>query len=86
MGVAAFDSSVGGLGGCPFAKNAAAAGNICTEDLVFLCEELGVETGVDIDALAEAALIAESAVGHPLPGKIKDAGTIRSALAAAQSA
>lgn len=55
MGITRFDSSVGGLGGCPFAAHAGAAGNICTEDLVHMCHEMGVETGIDLDALIECA-------------------------------
>jgi hydroxymethylglutaryl-CoA lyase len=70
MGVADFDSSIGGLGGCPFAGNKGAAGNVCTEDLVFLCEEMGVKTGVDLDALIEVSCFAEEMVGHELPGKL----------------
>ncbi len=76
MGVAHFDAAVGGLGGCPFAAHAGAAGNICTEDFVFLCEEMGIETGVDLEKLAECARLAEEIVGHPLPGKIKTAGSL----------
>jgi hydroxymethylglutaryl-CoA lyase len=76
MGVARFDASVGGLGGCPFARHAGAAGNICTEDLVFLCEELGIHTGVDLDAICEAARLAEKVVGHPLPGRVKQGGSL----------
>jgi hydroxymethylglutaryl-CoA lyase len=76
MGVARFDSSVGGLGGCPFAGNPAAAGNICTEDLVLLLEEMGVDTGVDLEALLEAARLAERIVGHPLPGKAMKGGAL----------
>ena len=53
MGVRQFDSTVGGLGGCPFAGQPKAAGNICTEELVLLCEELGIATGVDLDQLIE---------------------------------
>ena len=49
-----FDTSLGGLGGCPFAGQPKAAGNICTEELVLLCEEMGIETGVDLPALAAA--------------------------------
>jgi hypothetical protein len=49
--VTQFDSTVGGLGGCPFAGQPKAAGNICTEELVLLCEEMGIDTGVDLDAL-----------------------------------
>ncbi len=59
LGVATFDSSVGGLGGCPFAGHKGAAGNVCTEDLVFACGEMGIETGIDLDALIEAAKLAE---------------------------
>ena len=76
MGVRRFDSSVGGLGGCPFAGHQGAAGNVCTEDLVFLCDELGVETGIDLDALIECARLAEDVVGHPLPGSVMKGGTL----------
>jgi len=67
---------VGGLGGCPFAGNRAAAGNIATEDLVFLCEEMGIQTGIDLEALIEAARLAEEIVGHPLPGRVMKAGSL----------
>ncbi|MPY73857.1 MAG: hydroxymethylglutaryl-CoA lyase [Alphaproteobacteria bacterium] len=76
MGVASYDAAVAGLGGCPFAGHAGAAGNICTEDLVFLCHEMGIETGIDLDALIEAAQVAEEAVGHPLPGKVAKGGNL----------
>jgi hydroxymethylglutaryl-CoA lyase len=76
IGVAAFDSSVGGLGGCPFAGHKGAAGNICTEDLVFVCGEMGIDTGVDLEALVDAAKLAEELVGHPLPGKVMKGGTL----------
>ncbi len=76
MGVTRFDSSVAGLGGCPFAGHAGAAGNVCTEDLVFLCNELGIATGVDLDALIECAKLAEDVVGHPLPGSVMKGGTL----------
>lgn len=77
MGVCHYDAAVGGLGGCPFAAHGGAAGNIATEDFVFLCEELGIETGIDLEKLAECARLAESIVGHPLPGKIKTGGSLR---------
>jgi hydroxymethylglutaryl-CoA lyase len=77
MGVRRFDSSVAGLGGCPFAGNAAAAGNIATEDLVYLCEEEGFETGIDLDRLIDCALLADRIVGRTLPGKIKHAGAFK---------
>ena len=76
MGVRRFDSSVAGLGGCPFAGHRGAAGNVCTEDLVFLCDELGIETGIDLDALIECAQLAEDVVGHPLPGSVMKGGTL----------
>jgi hydroxymethylglutaryl-CoA lyase len=76
MGIDTFDSACGGLGGCPFAGHAGAAGNICTEDLAFLCEEMGIDTGTDLDALAECARMAEHIVGHPLPGKLMRGGTL----------
>jgi hydroxymethylglutaryl-CoA lyase len=77
MGVARFDSSVAGLGGCPFAGHAGAAGNVCTEDLVFLCDEVGIETGIDLEKLAECARLAEDVVGHPLPGSVMRGGSLR---------
>lgn len=76
VGVSEFDSSVGGLGGCPFAGHKGAAGNICTEDLAFACGEMGVETGIDLDALVQAAKLAEDLVGHELPGKVMKGGTL----------
>jgi hydroxymethylglutaryl-CoA lyase len=76
LGVTHFDSCVGGLGGCPFAGNRAAAGNVCTEDLVFMCNDLGIETGVDIDALISVAKLAENIIGHPLPGAVMAGGSL----------
>lgn len=76
MGVRHFDAAVAGLGGCPFAAHAGAAGNICTEDFVFMCEEMGVETGVDIEKLSECARLAETIIGRPLPGKVKTGGSL----------
>jgi hydroxymethylglutaryl-CoA lyase len=84
MGVSLFDSSVAGLGGCPFAGHgdARGAGNICTEDMVFLCHEMGVETGIDLDRLIEAARLAERIIGRPLAGRIMHAGSLRQYRAA----
>jgi hydroxymethylglutaryl-CoA lyase len=76
MGVAHYDAAVAGLGGCPFAAHKGAAGNICTEDTVFLCQEMGIETGIDLDRLIECAEEAERLVGHPLPGKVKVGGNL----------
>jgi hydroxymethylglutaryl-CoA lyase len=77
MGVTRFDSSVAGIGGCPFAGHTGAAGNVCTEDLVFMCNELGIKTGIDLDALIECARLAEDVVGHPLPGSVMKGGTLQ---------
>ena len=76
MGVRHFDAAVAGLGGCPFASHAGAAGNICTEDLVFMCQEMGIETGVDLDALVECARMIEGILGHPVPSKVSHAGSL----------
>lgn len=74
MGVTSFESSCAGLGGCPFAGHKAAAGNVCTEDLVFVAEEMGVATGRDLERLIECAHLAEAVVGHPLPGRVMRGG------------
>jgi hydroxymethylglutaryl-CoA lyase len=66
-GVTTFDSSVGGLGGCPYAPGA--SGNLATEDLVYMLRGMGHETGVDFEKLLLAGALAEELVGHPLPGK-----------------
>jgi hydroxymethylglutaryl-CoA lyase len=71
-GVLFLDSSVGGLGGCPFAPKA--TGNIATEDLCFMLRNMGVETGIDIDAYVEIANWTESFFEAPLPGQIMKAG------------
>ena len=76
MGVTKFDTTVGGLGGCPFAGQKGAAGNICTEELVLLCEEMGIATGVDLDALIEVGRLAERIVGHVLPSELIHAGSL----------
>ncbi len=76
LGVARFDSSIGGLGGCPFAGNRGAAGNIATEDFALMCEEMGISTRLDLEALLDAARLAERIVGHPLPGKAMKAGSL----------
>jgi hydroxymethylglutaryl-CoA lyase len=72
LGIADFESSIGGLGGCPFAPRA--VGNICTEDFVHMAHEMGVETGINLDTLLDAAAFAQGAVGHPLPGMVMKAG------------
>lgn len=76
MGVAQFDSTAGGLGGCPFAGQPKAAGNICTEELVLLCQEMGIDTGIDLDKLIEVGRLAEEIVGHQLPSELIHAGSL----------
>jgi hydroxymethylglutaryl-CoA lyase len=71
-GVRRFDASVGGLGGCPYAPGA--SGNVATEDLVHMLEDLGVATGVDLEALIGVAHLAEGIVGRRLPGQVMRAG------------
>jgi hydroxymethylglutaryl-CoA lyase len=72
LGVADFDASVGGLGGCPYAPGA--TGNIASEELVHMVEDMGVATGVDLDALVDVAARAERMVGHTLPSQVLRAG------------
>ncbi len=78
MGVDLFDSSVAGLGGCPFANHGdtSAAGNVCTEEMVYLCAELGIETGIDTEALVEAGRLAERIIGRKLNGKLIRNGSL----------
>lgn len=75
LGVRDFDASVGGVGGCPYAPGA--AGNLATEDLVYLLHGMGVATGIDLDKLILAGNVAEQIIGHPLPGKVHKAGPFR---------
>jgi hydroxymethylglutaryl-CoA lyase len=72
MGIRDFDASVGGMGGCPYAPGA--AGNLATEDLVYMLRGMGVATGIDLERLVEAGKVAESVVGRSLPGKVHLAG------------
>jgi hydroxymethylglutaryl-CoA lyase len=72
LGVADFDASVGGLGGCPYAPGA--SGNIASEELVHMVEDMGVATGVDLEALIEVARLAEGIVGRELPSQVLRAG------------
>jgi hydroxymethylglutaryl-CoA lyase len=72
-GVDRFDCSVGGLGGSPFA--AGAAGNVATEEVVALFDDLGVVTGIDVERLIDTALLLEALVGHPVPSRVAHVGT-----------
>lgn len=76
MGVKIFDAAVAGLGGCPFASHSGASGNVCTEDLVFMCHEMGIETGIDLEKIIASGLLAEEIVGHPLPGSVMKGGSL----------
>ena len=67
LGVTTFDASAGGLGGCPYAPGA--SGNLATEDLVYMLDSLGIETGVSLQRLVEASRFIESKLGHPLPSR-----------------
>ena len=68
LGVATFDASVGGLGGCPYAKGA--TGNVATEDVLWMLNGLGIETGVDLDALVDAAAYISGALGRPVASRV----------------
>lgn len=78
LGVAHFDTTVGGLGGCPFARQPGASGNIATEELVLLASEMGIETGIDLDCLIEAGHLAERIVGRQLPSALLRGGSLGS--------
>lgn len=72
QGITHYESSIGGLGGCPFVPRA--TGNVATEDLAYLLTESGVETGTDLDRLIGAAQLAERILGRELPGQVMKAG------------
>jgi hydroxymethylglutaryl-CoA lyase len=71
-GVTTFDASVAGIGGCPFAPQA--AGNISTEDTVHMLHEMGYATGIDLERLIEVARLAQGILGRELPGQVMKAG------------
>jgi hydroxymethylglutaryl-CoA lyase len=71
-GVVRFDASIGGLGGCPYAPGA--SGNAVTEDLVHMCQDMQIETGIDLDALISCAELASKIVGRELPSALLHAG------------
>ena len=73
-GARRFDGALGGLGGCPFAPGA--SGNVCTEDLVNLCHETGIETGLDLSALIALSRTLPTLVGHEVPSQIAKAGHV----------
>ena len=71
FGITTFDASAGGLGGCPYAPGA--AGNLATEDLVYMLNGLGIETGVSLPKLSEASAFIASRLDHPLPSRYAQA-------------
>ena len=77
LGIATFDASAGGLGGCPYAPGA--TGNLATEDLIYVLNGLGIETGIDLNAIVQASAFIEPRVGHPLVSRY-----YRAAMASAQ--
>lgn len=72
-GILRFDASLGGLGGCPFAPGA--TGNVCTEDLVHMFEQMGVATGVNLPALLDISATLPALIGHDTPGQVVKAGS-----------
>ena len=84
MGIATFDASAGGLGGCPYAPGA--SGNMATEDLVYMLDSMAVHTGVDLNRLVAASSIIAPYLDHPLPGRYLQACTRAAAPVAATSA
>ncbi len=71
MGITVVDSSVGGLGGCPYAKGA--SGNVATEEVVYMLRGLGIETGVDLDKLIDAGQFMSTALGRQTGSKVSRA-------------
>ncbi|MGQ0734175.1 MAG: hydroxymethylglutaryl-CoA lyase [Acidobacteriota bacterium] len=80
-GITAFDSSAGGLGGCPYAPGA--TGNLATEDLLYMLDGLGIQTGIAVEAVLQASTALEPSLGHPVPSRFVQA--FRGAQRAAQS-
>lgn len=72
LGVTRYESSIAGLGGCPFAPGA--SGNVCTEDMVYMLHEMGVETGIDLERLLQVARQVERVIGRTLPGQVMKSG------------
>jgi isopropylmalate/homocitrate/citramalate synthase len=84
MGIATFDASSGGLGGCPYAPGA--SGNLATEDLVYMLEKMGIDTAVDLNRLVAASQSIAPYLDHPLPGRYLQACTRAAAPVAASTA
>ncbi len=73
VGIESFDTSLGGLGGCPIMKGA--SGNVATEELVYLCREMGIETGVDLGSVRDASRAMAAFLERELPSRVLAAGT-----------
>jgi hydroxymethylglutaryl-CoA lyase len=86
LGVDEFDAAVGGTGGCPFAGHPGAPGNIATEELVLMCEEMGIATGIDVDAMIAAGHLAERVLGQRLPSALLRGGSLTAFRAKARAA
>lgn len=84
MGIAIFDASSGGLGGCPYAPGA--SGNMATEDLVYMLEKMGIDTAVDMNRLVAASTIIAPYLDHALPGKYLQSVTRATATVASSTA
>ncbi|MGY9075067.1 MAG: citramalate synthase [Acidimicrobiales bacterium] len=74
LGVDSFDTSIGGMGGCPYCGNGRSAGHVPTEDFVDMCHEMGIETGYHLHKLIEACWVAEDVIGHELYGHVSKGG------------
>ena len=79
-GATTFDTALGGIGGCPYVPQA--SGNLPTEDVVFMLEDMGVSTGIDLEELIRAAHLLEKFLGYPLPGQVMKSGPRDPKLAA----
>jgi hydroxymethylglutaryl-CoA lyase len=83
-GVCTFDASAGGLGGCPYAPGA--AGNLATDDLVYMLDGLGATTGVSLDLLSDASAFIAARLDHALPSRVAQAAAARRATFSAETA
>jgi isopropylmalate/homocitrate/citramalate synthase len=84
MGIATYDASSGGLGGCPYAPGA--SGNLATEDLVYMLHSMAIDTGVDLGRLVQASILIAPYIDHPLPGRYLQACTAKATMPVATSA
>ena len=80
VGATTFDTALGGIGGCPYVP--LAAGNLPTEDVVFMLEDMGIETGVNLESIIKAAQLLEKILGYTLPGQVMKSGPRDPKLAA----